>query len=182
MIHEDLECPVAARRKKRRSGRRSATGSLVRSPRSSALVSETRVPSTGVRPDPHSRRESVHALVGGIEEKASPPRGGVERSRHSARPLTCPCCSAVPPLLDCSPWTDSCCCIHSSVSLQEDGRNEAMKIVCYIAPDRSAKFLVGNGGPVKFFRRRDVNAIQRGAVYILRNAYEIALYGEYRKT
>lgn len=73
------------------------------------------------------------------------------RSALAARPLTCPCCSAVPPLLDCSPWTDSCCCIHSSVSLQEDGRNEAMKIVCYIAPDRSAKFLVGNGGPRQVF-------------------------------
>lgn len=101
-------------------------------------------------------------------------RKSVKRAR-TRRTLTCPCCSAVPPLLDCSPWTDSCCCIHSSVSLQEDGRNGAMKTVCYTAADRSAKFLVGNGAPSSFFRRRDVNAIQRGAVYILRNAYEIAL-------
>lgn len=47
--------------------------------------------------------------------------------------LTCPCCSAVPPLLDCSPWTDSCCCIHSSVSLQAARRSGTMKIVCYIS-------------------------------------------------
>lgn len=38
--------------------------------------------------------------------------------------LTCPCCSAAPPLLDCSPWTDSCCCIHSSVSLQKRRETE----------------------------------------------------------
>lgn len=73
------------------------------------------------------------------------------------------------------------------ISASTARRSGAMKIVCYIyiyiyiASDRSAKFLVGNGRPVKFFRRQDVNAIQRGVVYILRNAYEIALCSTYRK-
>lgn len=58
--------------------------------------------------------------------------------------LTCPCCSAAPPLLDCSPWTDSCCCIHSSVSLQKRRETEDEDSLLYFASDRSAKFLVGN--------------------------------------
>lgn len=58
-----------------------------------------------------------------------------------------------------------------------------MKTVCYISrSDRSAKFLVGKqrvGAPVKVFPPvQNVNAIQRDVVYILRNAYEIALYSE----
>lgn len=69
--------------------------------------------------------------------------------------LTCPCCSAAPPLLDCSPWTDSCCCIHSSVSLQKRRETADEEQFVIFASDRSAKFLVGNnvGAPVKFFRR-----------------------------
>lgn len=34
--------------------------------------------------------------------------------------LTCPCCSVARLLLDYSPWTDSCCCTHSSVSLWKE--------------------------------------------------------------
>lgn len=48
-----------------------------------------------------------------------PPHGRGRRKYCAVNVLTCPCCSAAPPLLDCSPWTDSCCCIHSSVSLQK---------------------------------------------------------------
>lgn len=94
--------------------------------------------------------------------------------------LTCPCCSAAPPLLDCSPWTDSCCCIHSSVSLQKRRETEDEDSLLYFASDRSAKFLVGNNvgaPPSSFSAVQNVNAIQRDVVYILRNAYEIVLYG-----
>lgn len=53
-----------------------------------------------------------------------------------------------------------------------------MKTVCYIRvlTDR-AKFLVGNnvGATSSFSTVQNVNAIQRDVVYILRNAYEIAL-------
>lgn len=101
-------------------------------------VTETRVSS------PPLVDEFIHAAT-------TTTRDGLEREdeekkrvfRGKACTLTSPCCSAAPPLLDCSPWTDSCCCIHSSVSLQRR-RNGAMKIVCYIASDRSARFLVGN--------------------------------------
>lgn len=42
-----------------------------------------------------------------------------ERERWKWNRLTCPCCSAARPLSDYSPWTDSCCCTHSSVSLRK---------------------------------------------------------------
>lgn len=57
-----------------------------------------------------------------------------------------------------------------------------MKIVCYIYRVwQIGEISRGKRRPVKFFRRQDVNAIQRGVVYILRNAYEIALCSTYRK-
>lgn len=44
--------------------------------------------------------------------------------------LTCPCCSAARPLSDYSPWTDSCCCTHSSVSLKIEGAT--IETICYV--------------------------------------------------
>ena len=38
--------------------------------------------------------------------------------------LTCPCCFVIRLLLDCFPSIGSCCCNHSSVSLQQKIRAE----------------------------------------------------------
>lgn len=74
-------------------------------------VSETRV---------FSIHSFIHATdTRRMEEEILTAHGKRAACACARAALTCPCCSAVPPLLDCSPWTDSCCCIHSSVSLQE---------------------------------------------------------------
>lgn len=81
---------------------------------------------------PITRRFSEHeffsartATVQFIHLGGQPRRTARGRKKYCAvNGLTCPCCSAAPPLLDCSPWTDSCCCIHSSVSLQKRRETE----------------------------------------------------------
>lgn len=159
-----------ARRKKRRSrSRRGAALCLRLQPRSRV----------GFRNTSFSRL--APRRFNSFTRRTASPHGTRGRKKYCAvNGLTCPCCSAAPPLLDCSPWTDSCCCIHSSVSLQKRRETEDEDSLLYFASDRSAKFLVGNNvgaPPSSFSAVQNVNAIQRDVVYILRNAYEIVLYG-----
>lgn len=167
MIHEG---PSRVAHEERSRSRRGAALCLRLQPRSRVRFSEHEFFS--------ARTTTVQFIH---PRRTTSPHGERGRKKYCAvNGLTCPCCSAAPPLLDCSPWTDSCCCIHSSVSLQKRRETEDEDSLLYFASDRSAKFLVGNNvgaPPSSFSAVQNVNAIQRDVVYILRNAYEIVLYG-----
>lgn len=138
MIHEDrLECT-----KKEVENQKSARAALFMCYRfDHASVFGTRVFSASYYDGsihsrghllPHGRRKKKYCAVNG---------------------LTCPCCSAAPLLLDCSPWTDSCCCIHSSVSLQK--RNGEWRQFVIFAVWQIGEISRGKQRrrPIKFFRR-----------------------------
>lgn len=119
-----LSVPVATPRRMRRSSDRSRPR-LVRFAIIDVGFRNTRAPRgplPSIRLDSFNSAGSLVALDRMKGRESVFARGKRARARaactYKRRLLTCPCCSAVPPLLDCSPWTDSCCCIHSSVSLQ----------------------------------------------------------------
>lgn len=118
-----LSVPVATPRRMRRSSDRSRPR-LVRFAIIDVGFRNTRAPRgplPSIRLDSFNLAGSLVALDRMKGRESVFARGKRARARSvyiQRRLLTCPCCSAVPPLLDCSPWTDSCCCIHSSVSLQ----------------------------------------------------------------
>lgn len=165
MIHEDLS-----------SGRKKENGAVEvgRAAALSTLVSIMRRFSE--HEFPRLRTTAVQFI-----HPRTPRRNGGGRKKYCAiNGLTCPCCSAAPPLLDCSPWTDSCCCIHSSVSLQKrrETENEDSLLYSRLTDRRNFSWETTWAPRQVFPAVQNVNAIQRDVVYILRNAYEIVLYRE----